>query len=66
VVNAVQWITGQNSGTLDPLPDRASVEDDPVEIAAIVLMAITLCFIFTFFPARTASRTDPVQVLRYE
>ena len=67
VVNAVQFVTGQNLWDpsirfLTELPAKI----DPLEILFIVLMALTLCFIFTFFPARSASKTDPVQVLRYE
>lgn len=67
VVNVVQFVTGQNLWDpeirfLTELPSRT----DPVEIVAIVVMALVLCFLFTFFPARAASRTDPVQVLRYE
>jgi lipoprotein-releasing system permease protein len=67
VVEFVQWITGQNLWDpeirfLTELPART----DPLEVLAIVAMAVTLCFVFTYFPARAASRTDPVQVLRYE
>ena len=67
VVNAVQFVSGQNLWDpsirfLTELPSKT----DPFEVLAIVLMALTLCFIFTFFPARTAAKTDPVQVLRYE
>jgi lipoprotein-releasing system permease protein len=67
VVVAIQFVTGQNLWDpsirfLTELPAKT----DPLEILAIVLMALSLCFIFTFFPARAASRTDPVQVLRYE
>ena len=67
VVVFVQFVTGQNLWDpsirfLTELPSKT----DPLEIVAIVLMALTLCVVFTFFPARAASRTDPVQVLRYE
>jgi len=67
VVVFVQWVTGQNLWDpsirfLTELPAKI----DPLEILAIVLMALVLCFVFTFFPSRTASKTDPVQVLRYE
>ena len=67
VVVFVQFVTGQNLWDpsirfLTELPSKT----DPLEVVAIVLMALTLCIVFTFFPARTASRTDPVQVLRYE
>ncbi len=67
VVVFVQWVTGQNLWDpsirfLTELPAKT----DPLEVVAIVLMALVLCFVFTFFPARAASKTDPVQVLRYE
>jgi lipoprotein-releasing system permease protein len=67
VVVVVQFVTGQNLWDpsirfLTELPSKT----DPLEVVAIVLMALTLCVVFTFFPARAASRTDPVQVLRYE
>jgi lipoprotein-releasing system permease protein len=67
VVVFVQFVTGQNLWDpsirfLTELPAKT----DPLEVLAIVLMALSLSVIFTFFPARAASRTDPVQVLRYE
>jgi len=67
VVNLVQMATGQNLWDpkirfLTELPARA----DPVEIAAIVVMALVLSFLATLYPARRAASTDPVQVLRYE
>ena len=39
---------------------------DPAETVAVVLMALTLSFIATLFPAWRASRLDPVEALRYE
>jgi len=67
VVDAVQYITGQNLWDpsirfLTELPSRS----DPVEIAAIVVMALVLSFLATLYPAWKAASTDPVQVLRYE
>ena len=47
---------------LTELPARV----DPVEVAAIVAMALVLSFLATLIPAWRASKTDPVQVLRYE
>ena len=67
VVNAVQFITGQNLWDpsirfLSELPSRS----DPVEIVTISVMALVLSFLATLYPAWKAASTDPVQVLRYE
>src|SRR3954465_1956099 len=67
VVNAIQAITGQN--LWDPsvrfLTDLPS-KPDPIEVAAIVIIALVLSFLSTLYPAYKAASTDPVQVLRYE
>ena len=67
VVNFFQGLTGQNLWdpeirVLTSLPSRV----DPVEIGLIVLMALVMSFFATLIPAWRASKTDPVQVLRYE
>ncbi|NNM78092.1 lipoprotein-releasing ABC transporter permease subunit [Sphingomonas sp. ID1715] len=67
VVNFVQLVTGQNLWDpsirfLTELPAKT----DPVEVTAIVLMALGLSFLATLYPAFKAASTDPVQVLRYE
>ena len=67
VVNFFQGATGQNLWDpqvrfLTELPSRV----DPFEITLIVLMALVLSFFATLIPAWRASKTDPVQVLRYE
>jgi lipoprotein-releasing system permease protein len=36
------------------------------ETVSVVVMALSLSFLATIFPAGGASRLDPVQALRYE
>ena len=67
VVNAIQAATGQNLWdpsvrVLTDLPSRT----DPLEVAAIVGIALVMSFLATLYPAWKAASTDPVQVLRYE
>ena len=67
VVDVIQSLTGQNLWDpsvrfLSELPAKS----DPIEIAAIILVTLVLTFVATWFPARNAAATDPVQVLRYE
>ena len=67
IVGGIGFITGQNLWDpsiryLTELPAKT----DPVEVVAIVVMAMVLSFLATLYPAWKAASTDPVQVLRYE
>ena len=67
VVNFVQLLTGQNLWDpsirfLTELPAKS----DPVEVGAIIVMALGFSFLSTLYPAWKAASTDPVEVLRYE
>jgi lipoprotein-releasing system permease protein len=39
---------------------------DPVEVATVVLMGLSLSFLATIYPSWRAARLDPVEALRYE
>jgi lipoprotein-releasing system permease protein len=63
----VSWVTRTDVFSpelyfLSQLPAEA----DPAETAAIVLMALVLSYLATFYPAWRAARLDPVEALRYE
>ena len=45
---------------------RLPAEMNAGETATVVIMALTLSFLATIFPAWRASTLDPVQALRYE
>jgi lipoprotein-releasing system permease protein len=67
VVDFFQRLTGHDLWdpsvrVLTELPAKTN----PYEVAAIVVMALTLSFLATLYPAWKAASTDPVQVLRYE
>jgi lipoprotein-releasing system permease protein len=38
----------------------------PLDFMLVVLAAVVICLLATIYPARQASRLDPVQALRYE
>lgn len=67
IVDFIAFTTGQQIWDpevrfLSTLPSRT----DPWEVAGIVLLALTMSFLATLYPALKAANTDPVQVLRYE
>lgn len=67
IIGGVSRLTGSNLWDpsvryLTELPAKT----DPVEVAAIVLLALGLSFLATLYPAWKAASTDPVTVLRYE
>lgn len=67
IVSFIAFATGQQIWDpqvrfLSTLPSRT----DPWEILGIVILALTMSFLATLYPALKAANTDPVQVLRYE
>ncbi|ANK13703.1 ABC transporter substrate-binding protein [Erythrobacter neustonensis] len=67
IVGFITFATGQEIWDpqvrfLSTLPSRT----DPWEVTGIVLLALTMSFLATLYPALKAANTDPVQVLRYE
>lgn len=63
----VTWVTGSNpwDPTVRFLSDIPA-KMDATETILIVLMALTLSFLATLFPAWRAAKLDPVEALRYE
>ena len=67
IQNAVDWLVGGQVWDptvrfLSEIPARM----DAGETVAVVIMALTLSFLATLFPAWRAARLDPVEALRYE
>jgi len=67
IVSFIAFATGQQIWDpevrfLSTLPSRT----DPWEVFGIVMLALTMSFLATLYPAFKAANTDPVQVLRYE
>ena len=67
IVDFIAFATGQEIWDpevrfLSTLPSRT----DPWEVLGIVMLALTMSFLATLYPALKAANTDPVQVLRYE
>jgi len=46
--------------------ERMPARMEPDEVTAVVVMALTLSFLATLYPAWRAARLDPVEALRYE
>jgi lipoprotein-releasing system permease protein len=38
----------------------------PLDLAAVLVSAILVCFVATIYPSRQAAKLDPAQALRYQ
>ena len=38
----------------------------PLDLLAVVIAAVVICFVATIYPSRQASKLDPAQALRYQ
>jgi lipoprotein-releasing system permease protein len=67
VVNGIERMSGQSlwDPTVRVLTELPA-KPDPIEVAAIIAMALGFSFLATLYPAWKAASTDPVQVLRYD
>jgi len=67
VVKFIGLVTGQN--VWDPsmrFLTELPAKTNPIEVAIVCIVAFLFTFLATLIPAWMASKTDPVQVLRYE
>ncbi len=46
--------------------DRLPVALDPLDLALIIVVSILIAFVATIYPARQASRLEPVEAIRHE
>ncbi len=70
-IEAIRQVLMQLTGTNLFNPEiyflsHMPAEMDPGEVASVVLMALSLSFLATLYPAWRAARLDPVEALRYE
>ena len=63
----LSWITSTDLFSPELLLlARLPADMDVGETTAVVIMALTLSFLATLYPAWRAARLDPVEALRYE
>ncbi len=66
VVGGVGLLLGHRDSKLVEWLLHWLVENSPAAIAAAVIVSAGVGIIFGYYPARRASRLDPIEALRYE
>ena len=55
-----------------PLPENVfptttvPVQVEPLNFVIVAVATLVICYLSTLYPARRASKLDPVEILRYE
>ena len=68
---AVAFGWAQQTWTFIPLPqdayylDAAPIQIEPLDIVVTVVLAVVLCTLAAYLPARAAARIEPIRAIRF-
>lgn len=60
-----QYNIHELTGDIYYFTTKLPVKVEALDVAAIVVAALAICFVATLYPARQAARLDPVEAIRY-